>query len=176
MERRQSSRLLRLLSCRFCSCANVRYALLVWVADRPVSLARLSIASTLILYLRRVQGPQEAYPYGAKRSQSRALSPDCSKVKGSCCCNPCAANAQFWTKGEGTSGKYPRQNGLGNLWFGSATDSLQATATDLLQATGSSAFAALVHRSRCLFSAGGCNCCIFCRSISAVFRLHESDS
>ena len=119
MERRQSS---RLLSYRFCSCANVRYALLVWVADRPVFLARLTIASTytLILYLRRVQGPQEAYPYGAKRSQSRALSPDCSKVKGSCCCcNPCAANAQFWTKGEGTSGKYPRQNGLGNLWFGS---------------------------------------------------------
>ena len=35
----------------------------------------------------------------------------------------------------------------------------------------SSAFAALVHRSRCLFSAGGCDCCIFCRFISAVFRL-----
>ena len=74
MERRQSSRLLRLLAYRFCSCANVRYALLVWVADRPVSLARLTIASTLILYLRRVQGSQEAYPYGAKRSQSRAIS------------------------------------------------------------------------------------------------------
>ena len=174
MERRQSSRLLRLLSYRFCSCANVRYALLVWVADRPVSLARLTIASTLILYFRRVQESQEAYPYGAKRSQSRALSPDCSKVKGSCCCcNPCAANAQFWTKGEGKSGKYPRQNGLGNLWFGSATDSSQATATDSLQAT---AFAALVHRSRCLFSAGGCDCCIFCRFISAVFRWYESDS
>ena len=23
-----------------------------------------------------------------------------------------AANAQFWTQGEGTSGKYPRQNGI----------------------------------------------------------------
>ena len=46
-------------------------------------------------------GPQEAYPYGAKRySPEPSCSSDCSKVKRSCCCNPCAANAQFWTKGD----------------------------------------------------------------------------
>ena len=125
MERRQSSRLLRLLSYRFCSCANVSYALLVWVADRPVSLARLTIASTLILYLRRVQGSQEAYPYGAKRSQS--------------------TTRHIW--------QIPLTERLRQplVLLRYTMNGFLATATDSLQAipTGSSAFAALLHPLFC---------------------------
>ena len=79
-------------------------------------------------------------------------------------------NAQFWTKGEGTCGKYPPPRG--NLWLCSATlETVSLQATPMVEA----GLAVLVHRSRCLFSAGGCGCRSYCSFIAAVFRLYKSD-
>ena len=62
----------------------------------------------------------------------------------------CAANAQFWTKALGNLGSAP-------LHYERIPRKQRQRIHCKQSQRVSSAFAALVHRSRCLFSAGGCD-------------------